>query len=122
MAAMVATQRGLTPEHFATTGMQGLRLQNGIRDILADVGIPAIVQGFPLVFHVAFGLTAPPHNYRDIARRDHARYVRFAHAMLQRGIRILERGAWFVSSAHDAGVIDETLAVVREAAEVIARE
>ena len=116
MAAMVATQRALTPEHFATTGAEGLRLQNGIRDILADVGIPAIVQGFPLVFHVAFGLTTPPHNYRDIARRDHARYVRFAHAMLQRGIRILERGAWFVSAAHDAAVIDETLAVVREAA------
>ena len=119
MAAMVATQKALTPEHFATTGAQGLRLQNGIRDILAEAGIPAIVQGFPLMFHVAFGLTAPPHNYRDIARRDHARYVRFAYAMLQRGVRILERGAWFVSAAHDAGVIDETLAAVRDAAQTV---
>ena len=116
MAAMVATQHALTPEHFATAGAQGLRLQNGIRNILAETGIPAIVQGFPLVFHVAFGLTTPPHNYRDIARRDHARYVRFAYAMLQRGVRILERGAWFVSSEHKGSVIDETLDVVREAA------
>jgi glutamate-1-semialdehyde 2,1-aminomutase len=119
MAAMVATQRALTPEHFATAGAQGLRLQNGIRDILRDAGIPAIVQGFPLVFHVAFGLTTPPHNYRDIARRDHARYVRFAYALLQRGVRILERGAWFVSSEHKADIIDATLAAVREAAEVV---
>jgi glutamate-1-semialdehyde 2,1-aminomutase len=119
MAAMVATQRALTPEHFATTGAQGLRLQNGIRDILTEVGIPAIVQGFPLMFHVAFGLTTAPRNYRDIARRDHARYVRFAYAMLQRGIRILERGAWFVSSEHKADVIDETLGMVREAAQEV---
>ena len=119
MAAMVATQRALTPEHFAVAGVQGLRLQNGIRDILAEAGIPAIVQGFPLMFHVAFGLTTPPRNYRDVARRDHARYVRFAYALLQRGVRILERGAWFVSSEHKADVIDATLAAVREAADVV---
>jgi glutamate-1-semialdehyde 2,1-aminomutase len=119
MAAMVATQRALTPEHFASAGAEGLRLQNGIRDILANAGIPAIVQGFPLIFHVAFGLTAAPRNYRDIARRDHARYVRFAYALLQRGVRILERGAWFVSSEHKGSVIDETLAAVSEAAETV---
>jgi glutamate-1-semialdehyde 2,1-aminomutase len=119
MAAMVATQRALTPEHYATAAAEGLRLQNGIRDILAEAGIPAIVQGFPLMFHVGFGLTAPPRNYRDVARRDHARYVRFAFALLQRGVRILERGAWFVSSEHRAGVIDATLDAVREAAEVV---
>ena len=119
MAAMVATQRALTPEHFATSGARGLRLQDGIRDILADAGTTAIVQGFPLVFHVAFGLTTRPRNYRDIARRDHARYVRFAFELLQRGVRILERGAWFVSSAHTDDVIDETLAAVREAAAVV---
>lgn len=119
MAAMVATQRALTPEHFASAGTQGLRLQDGIRDILAAAGIPAIVQGFPLVFHVAFGLTAAPRNYRDIARRDHARYVRFALALLQRGVRVLERGAWFVSSEHKPPVIDATLAAVQEAAEIV---
>lgn len=122
MAAMIATQQALTPEHYATTGRLGLRLQSGIRDILAANGIQAIVQGFPLVFHVAFGLTAMPRNYRDIARRDHARYVRFAQALLERGVRILERGAWFVSSEHKDDVIDDTLAAVREAAKIAARD
>jgi glutamate-1-semialdehyde 2,1-aminomutase len=122
MAAMVATQQALTPEHYAATGRLGLRLQSGIRDILAANGIQAIVQGFPLMFHVAFGLTAMPRNYRDIARRDHARYVRFAQALLERGVRILERGAWFVSSEHKDDVIDETLAAVREAAKIAARD
>lgn len=118
MAAMVATQQALTPEHYETSGKLGLRLQNGIRGILADAGIPAIVQGFPLMFHVGFGLTTPSRNYRDVARRDHARYVRFCVALLQRGVRVLERGAWFVSSEHKDDVIEATLAAVREAAEI----
>jgi glutamate-1-semialdehyde 2,1-aminomutase len=73
-----------------------------------------------LVFHVAFGLEAPPRNWRDVARRDHATYVRFVHALLKRGVRALERGAWFVSSAHDAGVIDATLDAARDALREIA--
>src|SRR5690606_20913099 len=97
MAAMVATQQALTPAHYEAAGAHGLRLQEGIRAILQENGIKAVVAGFPLVFHVAFGLDTPPRNWRDVARRDHAGYVRFAHALLRRGVRILERGAWFVS-------------------------
>lgn len=120
MAALLATQQALTPEHFEHTGARGLRLQDGIRSILAELGIKAQVTGFPLMFHVAFGLDRPARNYRDIARRDHATYVRFAHALLQRGVRALERGAWFVSSAHTDDVIDATLDAVRGAAREIA--
>jgi glutamate-1-semialdehyde 2,1-aminomutase len=46
--------------------------------------------------------------------------VKFAHALLKRGVRVLERGAWFVSFAHDDAVIDTTLAAVKEAAREIA--
>lgn len=120
MAALLATQQALTPEHFEHTGARGLRLQDGIRSILAELGIKAQVTGFPLMFHVALGLDRPARNYRDIARRDHATYVRFAHALLQRGVRALERGAWFVSSAHTDDVIDATLDAVRGAAREIA--
>ncbi|HEY9012057.1 MAG TPA: aspartate aminotransferase family protein [Devosia sp.] len=116
MAAMIATQQALTPAHYSETSRRGQRLQDGIRVALADAGIVAQVTGFPLVFHVAFGLTEPARNYRDVAVSDKARYVRFAHALLRRGVRALERGAWFVSSAHDDEVIDATLAAVREAA------
>jgi glutamate-1-semialdehyde 2,1-aminomutase len=47
--------------------------------------------------------------------------VKFAHALLKRGVRVLERGAWFVSFAHDDGVIDATLDAVRGAAKEIAQ-
>jgi glutamate-1-semialdehyde 2,1-aminomutase len=42
-------------------------------------------------------------------------YVSLTTALLQRGVRALERGAWFLSSAHDDTVIGETLSAMREA-------
>jgi glutamate-1-semialdehyde 2,1-aminomutase len=72
------------------------------------------------MFHVSFGLTAPPRNYREIALADKRGYSAFALALLKRGVRVLERGAWFVSAAHDDQVIDATLEAVRGAAKEIA--
>jgi glutamate-1-semialdehyde 2,1-aminomutase len=74
------------------------------------------VTGFPQIFHVAFGLTEPARDHRDLARADRARYVRFCGELLARRVRALERGAWFLSTAHDAAVIDATLGAVAEAA------
>lgn len=120
MAALVATQKALTPEHYERSSAHGQRLQDGIRTILKEAGIKAQVAGFPLMFHVAFGLDAPARNYRDVARADKAAYSRFAHELLKRGVRVLERGAWFVSSEHDAAVVDATLVAVRDAARAVA--
>ncbi len=120
LAALVATQNALTPEHYARSSVHGQKLQDGIREILAQEGLTAQVVGFPLMFHVAFGLDAPARNYRDVALSDKAAYTRFAHALLRRGVRVLERGAWFVSSEHDEAVVDATLAAVQGAARDIA--
>jgi len=120
LAAMLATQEALTPRHFETVGARGQRLQGGVRAALAEAGITAQVMGFPLMFHVSFGLKEAPRNYREIALADKRGYSAFALALLRRGVRVLERGAWFVSSAHDDAVIDETLAVVSEAAREVA--
>jgi glutamate-1-semialdehyde 2,1-aminomutase len=120
LAAMLSTQQALTPRHFETVGARGQRLQDGVRAALAEAGITAQVMGFPLMFHVSFGLREPPRNYREIALADKRGYAAFALALLRRGVRVLERGAWFVSSAHDDAVIDDTLAAVREAAREVA--
>lgn len=120
MAAMVATQQGLTPEHYERTSAYGVRLRDGVRDILAQAGIKAQVTGFELMFHVAFGLDAPARNYRDLTRADKAGYSRFSQALLQHGVRVLERGAWFVSSEHNDAVVDQTLEAVRAAAKEVA--
>lgn len=119
MAALVATQRALTAADFEQCAARGLRLRHGISEILKSRGISAQVSGFELMFHVAFGLKSPARNYRDLLRADKAGYVKFTHALLKRGVRALERGAWFVSLAHDDHVIDQTLHAVHAAAQEI---
>lgn len=120
LAAMIATQQQLTAQHFDLTSETGVALQDGVRSALKEAGIVAQVTGFPLVFHVAFGLEKPAENYRDIVNSDRQKYRAFALALLHRGVRVLERGAWFVSAAHSFDVVDETLSAVRDAAREIA--
>ena len=120
MAAMVATQNALVPDQYEAASRRGVRLRDGIAQILQDAGLKAQVTGFELMFHVGFGLEAPARNYRDLLKSDKPMYVKFAHALLKRGVRVLERGAWFVSFAHDDGVIGATLDAVKGAAKEIA--
>ncbi|MCX5494732.1 aspartate aminotransferase family protein [Kaistia dalseonensis] len=115
MAATAATLKSLTPALYKEIDRTGSALMNGIREIFASAGVTASVAGFPQVFHVALGLEAPAQNYRDLARMNRPAYVALATALLRRGVRVLERGAWFLSSTHDDAVIEETLAAMRGA-------
>jgi glutamate-1-semialdehyde 2,1-aminomutase len=120
MAATVATLRALADgKVIAAIEPLGRRLMDGIATILAKAGIPATVTGFPQIFHVAFGLTEPPRDYRDLLGVDKPRYIRFCGELLKHGVRALERGAWFLSATHDHLVIEETLAAVAEAAQAV---
>jgi glutamate-1-semialdehyde 2,1-aminomutase len=121
MAATVATLSELTPALYETIDRRGRRLMDGIRMALEDAGIQAVVTGFPGIFHVGFGLAAPARHYRDLTRIDRPAYVAFTTALLKRGVRALERGAWFLSREHDEAVIDATLAAVADAAREVAR-
>ena len=47
---------------------RGVRLRDGIAQILKEAGIKAQVTGFELMFHVGFGLDAPARNYRDLLK------------------------------------------------------
>ncbi len=120
MAALVATLEELEkPETFAALDRQGTRLMAGIREALDAADIAARVEGFPQAFHVGFGVEAPVTDYRSSLQADKARYVRFTEALHYRGVRALERGAWFLSTAHTADVVDETVAAVAAVAREI---
>lgn len=121
MAATVATLKALADGSVhALIEKRGRRLMQGIGAALARHGIPACIQGFPAIFHVAFGHTSPIETYRDTFAVDKARYIRFTTALLERGVRALERGAWFLSVEHDDEIIDQTLEAVESAARAIA--
>jgi glutamate-1-semialdehyde 2,1-aminomutase len=68
---------------------------------------------------VALGVTGPITDYRSSLAADKPRYVRLTTALLDRGVRALERGAWFLSDAHSEEVIDATIAAVAAVARAI---
>ncbi len=116
MAATVATLKALRqPGTYEKLERQGARLMRGVKTAFADAGITATVTGFPAIFHVGLGLAEPARNYRDLLANDRAGYVKLTTALLGRGVRALERGAWFISTEHDDGVIDETLTALKGA-------
>jgi glutamate-1-semialdehyde 2,1-aminomutase len=115
MAATIATLTELKKgDVYKTIEKQGKRLMEGIGTILRDHQVPNRVQGFAGIFHVALGTSEPITDYRDSLKADKAKYVKLAGTMVERGVRALERGAWFLSAAHDDEVIDQTLAVVED--------
>lgn len=80
----------------------------GLREACDRVGLVYEIVGFPAVFQMRFGLKGPS-DYRTALGVDRTKYMEFAARMLLRGIRILPRGTWFLSSAHTIEDIDKTL-------------
>jgi glutamate-1-semialdehyde 2,1-aminomutase len=81
---------------------------------LAELGrrfeIPLHVQGLPCAFHVSFTEEPPLRDYRDWAAKcDKERYNAFTLAMLMNGVRLIGRGIWYISAAHTADQIAQTL-------------
>jgi glutamate-1-semialdehyde 2,1-aminomutase len=88
------------------------RLRSGLEREFHAAGLPVITSGEGPVFHVSF-MDRAARNYRDTLAADGALYTQFAVALLDEGVLVLQDGRWYVSTAHDDAVIDETLAAVR---------
>jgi glutamate-1-semialdehyde 2,1-aminomutase len=116
MAATVATLKRLRdPATFEALNRRGARLMHGLQERFDRAGVQAVVTGFPTIFYVCMGMSAPAQNWRGLQGMDRARYIRFTSALMGYGVRALERGAWFLSTEHDEDVIDRTLEAVERA-------
>lgn len=116
MAATVATLKLLqAPGFYEGMTARGTRLMQGIEAACRAAGFPVWVKGFPQIFYVGLGMEEQPLNYRGMAEFDRALYVKFTTALLERGVRTTERGAWFLCADHDDEAIDATLDAVKGA-------
>ena len=119
MAATAATLKLLQPSLYAAIETTGGKLMTGMREIFARAGVKASVTGYPQIFHVALGLEEPAKDYRGLAKMNRPAYVALTTELVRRGVRALERGAWFLSSEHSDAVIEETLAAFEDAVRVL---
>lgn len=84
------------------------------------VGIPAQVVGQPTLFDVVFS-DAPVEDYRGVVRGDAGRLKRFNALLRERGI-LKPDSKFYISWAHDAADVRQTVEAIAEAADVLASE
>jgi len=91
-------------------------LVEGLAAEAKRAGVTFSAQSIGSMFGVYFR-QAPPQSFAEVMQCDRERFNRFFHAMLERGIYLAPSAyeAGFVSAAHGAREIEETLAAAREA-------
>jgi glutamate-1-semialdehyde 2,1-aminomutase len=91
------------------------RLVDGLAGAAAEAGVPFCADSEGGMFGF-FLLPALPQNYAQVMKTDGARFNALFHGLLDRGVYIAPAlyEAGFVSGAHTAADIDETVAAARE--------
>ena len=103
---------------YAILDTIGSNLIQGICGLAKRHDLPVHVQGMPAAFHVSFTELPAIKDYRDYAQHcDKQRYSDFTVAMLKRGVRLIGRGIWYVSTAHTEEHVAKTLDAVNSALE-----
>ena len=62
-----------------------------------------------------FGTNKQPKEYRDLLNLNNEMYSSFCLEMIKRGVRTLERGAWFISIEHSQDILEETIDIAKHA-------
>jgi glutamate-1-semialdehyde 2,1-aminomutase len=112
LAAGLATLEALaTPGLYERLFATAEALAAGLREAAAGAGVPLVVNQVGSMFGLFFTEAAEVTNFREVMACDTARFNRFFHAMLSRGVYLAPAAyeAGFVSTAHGSAEIEQTL-------------
>ena len=93
----------------------GERLMDGIRGAAYRQGIRLLVTGFGAAFALHFSPAPELRNYRDTLNGDRSRLSRFLLALNAEGVNILPDARMYVSTAHSAADVADTVAATERA-------
>jgi len=88
----------------------GRQLMEGLRDAAQRAGRPLLLQGPGPMFHAGFSPLPEVREYRETLSYDKPRYAAFVAGMQDRGIRLIGRGLWYISAAHDQADLERAVA------------
>ncbi len=123
MAAARATLDALAADSgavYRALTATGRALMHGLRAAAAEAGVPVLVQGPGPVFHLWFTNQTAVEDARTARATGAAEYARFARTMLDRGVRLIPGGRWYVNAAHSPEHVARTLNAAQEAFREIA--
>lgn len=113
MAAGIATLLEVEkPNFYETLSLRSAALVHGLQEIASSLQIPFYAKALGGMFGFCFNHAEHIDCYDEVAQSDERMFRAFFHGMLQQGIYFAPSmyEAGFISSAHQAGHITETLA------------
>jgi len=116
MIATVKTLENYSKHNFHNKlNEKTIFLKTGLEKVFFDENITSILSSFPGFIFCGFGINNQPNEYRDLLNLNNDMYTLFCLEMIKRGVRTLERGAWFISIEHSQDILEETINIAREA-------
>jgi glutamate-1-semialdehyde 2,1-aminomutase len=105
------------PEYYSQMSTLARRLADGIRTIFADRGLPCAVQQDESIVDFKFRPGSSTRNYDEARAADKEKYAAYYRGMLSRGVLLppSQNEVMFLSTAHTAEDVDETLDAVAQA-------
>ena len=109
------------PEYYPYMDALGKRLADGIRAIFLRRDLPYAVVQHESIVDFKFRPGPPNRNYDDALAADKQKYAAYYHEMRKRKILLppSQNEVMFVSTAHTAADIDETLAAIDETLDIL---
>ena len=109
-----------SPEMYEELAALAAALGDGLGRAAAEAGVPLKVHvAGPLLQTFVCDPSTEVVEYRDTLAADSEAFARFAELMLERGINVLPRGWWFLSTAHSEADLQLTVEAARDAFEVL---
>ncbi|RIQ19015.1 aspartate aminotransferase family protein [Jiangella rhizosphaerae] len=93
----------------------GALLAEGLREAAREAGVPLLVTGPGPMIQTYVTDAGDVRDYRDFARTDLAAAARLHGLLMDRGVNIVPRGLWFLSTAHTEEDVTETVAAAADA-------
>lgn len=124
VAAGLATLRLADADVYTRLTHASDVLSDAVGTALDEAGVPHVVQHAGTLFSVFFGagVAGGVPDYATAQRQDSAAYGRFFHAMLDAGVSLPPSAfeAWFVTAAHDDGILARIVEALPAAARAAA--
>jgi glutamate-1-semialdehyde 2,1-aminomutase len=94
----------------------GERMRDGLREIAARAGVPAVVGGLGSLFVLCF-MEGPLESYDDVLRNDNELFVRYRRELIARGVFEMPEslGRSHIGASHTEDDVDRSLAAAEEA-------
>ena len=115
VAAALATMEVLeAPGTYPRLFRLGSMLMEGIRNVARETGHKMLVQGPGPMFHTGFTSSESVLDFLGTLDYDKKKLSLFIAGMHDRGIRIIGRGLWYISTAHSEEDIRQAIETTRQ--------